>query len=130
VRNIAELLAMLSAVSTLLLLIVCANAANLLIARGAARHYEIAVRLSMGASRLRVIRQLLTESVLLASTGGGVGLLCSFWGKDLLRSIVGAGFELRIDPRSQRSWLRGAGLSYHRHSLWLGAGIAHDTNGY
>jgi predicted permease len=91
--NDVRALTILTVVVVLVLLIVCANVANLQLSRGTARQKELTIRLSLGATRGRVVRQLLTESLLLAAIGGALGIAVAYWGKQLLPGAPGQAFR-------------------------------------
>jgi putative ABC transport system permease protein len=117
------------------LLIACANVANLLLARATVRQKEIAIRMALGSGRGRVLRQLLTESVLLAALGAALGVLFAQWGSRLLVTFLGSGrdrvvLDLSVDTRVlmfTAAVTVGTGILFGLAPAWRGSRVSPQT---
>ncbi len=113
-------LTMLQLIAAFVLVIACANLANLMLVRGVARRQELSVRSALGASRSRLVREMLVESITLAIFGGALGLFVAYAGVKAILAIVMKGVTidpLSASPSSARSALRPRRLRHHRRAL-------------
>jgi predicted permease len=103
---LSSLLPLLMAIAGLVLLLACANVANLMLVRSVSRRREIAIRMSLGASRWRLVRQLLVESLILAMAGGAVALMITFWtAGTLMKFLPTTDFPLSLETQTDRAVL-------------------------
>jgi putative ABC transport system permease protein len=125
-REYRQALTVLMTIVGVVLLIACANVANLLLARGATRQREIAIRMAVGGGRGRLIRQLLTESLLLSGIGATLGLVFAEWGARLLVRFLDARLDLTLDVRVLAFTASAAvltGLLFGIAPAWRGARV-------
>jgi predicted permease len=130
-QTFARPLWIIMAIVALVLLIACANVANLLLARAVARQREISVRLALGCSRFRLLRQLLTESLLLSALGTAVGSLVAWWGSHALLRMVDTGYgppQLDLSPDARVLLFTAAvmvltGIGFGLAPAWRASGV-------